>query len=801
TDTFRVCFRLEPPETEPPETASPAPARTETKAPETSWTLRYLLQASDDPSLLVPASEVWRQRGTMARFLNRRLEQPQERLLAGLGRAARLFPPLEASLRAARPEACPLSVADAYRFVREAALLLRSSGFGVLVPGLESKLRLRVRVGGAPADPARSSGRASFTWDSIVDYDWQVALGDVALTRQEFEHLARLKEPLVQVRGQWVELDPAQVERTLAYFERRAGGGDLMLLDALKLALAPDTLSDQAGLPVADVETQGWFDDLLHALRRGPDEARHRVRAEPPGFVGKLRPYQKSGVSWLATLQRFGLGACLADDMGLGKTVQLIALVLHTLVLPTGQGQPERRRGATRASRRREKGDLIAEGAPGAPGAVLPLLLVCPTSVVGNWQREIARFAPSLRVLVHHGADRARAGLHTEVARHDVVISTYALLHRDEAALTAVEWGAVVLDEAQNVKNAATKAAQAARALRSRWRVALTGTPVENHLSELWSIFQFLNPGYLGTAEEFRRRFGNPIERAADEGAAARLKALTGPLILRRVKTDRAIIQDLPEKNEMKVFCSLTREQATLYEATVRDQLRQIEAADGVQRRGAILATLAKLKQICNHPALFLHDGSTLPGRSGKLARLEEMLEEALAVDDRALLFTQYAEMGKLLRVHLQERFGQEVLLLHGGTPVAERDRLVTRFQRDGPGPRLFVLSIKAGGTGLNLTNANRVFHFDRWWNPAVENQATDRAFRIGQRRDVQVHKFVCAGTLEETIDQLIERKVALAEAIVGAGERWITELSTGELQDLLMLRHDPATIDVMAAG
>ncbi len=806
-DTFRVCFRLEPPEPEPPEpeppeleppeaqplatgslgTGSPgggSPAASQNASP---WTLRFLLQASDDPSLLVPAGEVWRQRGATARFLNRRLEQPQERLLAGLGRAARLFPPIEASLRAARPETCPLSPDEAHRFLRETALLLRASGFGVLVPGLESRLRLRIRVGGAPADPARGSGRPTFTWDSLVGYDWQVALGDETLTREEFEHLARLKEPLVQVRGRWVELDPGQVERALACSEGAPGGGELSLQDALKRSLATDSIADRAGLPVASVEAQGWLDDLLRALRRQPDGRRRETVAEPSGFAGPLRPYQKAGVSGLATLQRYGLGACLADDMGLGKTVQLIALLLHTVDAPGRNARGRGRRG----------GKSVPQGA--APPA-LPLLLVCPTSVVGNWRRELARFAPSLRVLVHHGAGRAKAGLEAEVAGHDVVISTYALLHRDEAALASVEWGAVALDEAQNVKNAATKAAGAARTLRTRWRVALTGTPVENRLSELWSIFHFLNPGYLGSAEEFRRRFGNPIERANDAAATARLKALTAPFILRRVKTDRTIIQDLPEKNEMKVFCSLTREQATLYEATVRDQLRQIEAADGVQRRGAILATLTKLKQVCDHPALFLQDGSALAGRSGKLARLEEMLEEALAVDDRALLFTQYAEMGKLLKTHLEERFGGEVLLLHGGTPVAERDRLVARFQRPGPGPRLFVLSIKAGGTGLNLTNANHVFHFDRWWNPAVENQATDRAFRIGQRRDVQVHKFVCAGTFEETIDGLIERKVALAEAIVGPGERWITELSTAELSDLFALRRDAAA-DVMAAG
>jgi SNF2 family DNA or RNA helicase len=366
-------------------------------------------------------------------------------------------------------------------------------------------------------------------------------------------------------------------------------------------------------------------------------------------------------------------------------------------------------------------------------------------------------------------------------------------LPRDEPHLAAVRWDAVILDEAQNIKNPSTKAAQTARALPARWRTVLTGTPVENRLSDLWSLFQFLNPGYLGSAQEFRRRFALPIERAREEAATARLRALVSPFILRRLKTDRAIIEDLPAKNEMTVYCTLTREQATLYAAALRDGLGQIEQAEqaeeGIARRGEILGLLTRLKQICNHPALFLHDDSVLAGRSGKLARLAEMLEEVLAVDERALIFTQYAEMGALLKEHLEATFGEEALFLHGGTRAAERDRLVLRFQHERRAPHLFILSLKAGGVGLNLTRANRVFHFDRWWNPAVETQATDRAFRIGQRRDVQVHKYVCAGTFEEAIDALIARKRALSEAIVGTSEAWITELSTAQLRELFALR------------
>jgi SNF2 family DNA or RNA helicase len=396
-----------------------------------------------------------------------------------------------------------------------------------------------------------------------------------------------------------------------------------------------------------------------------------------------------------------------------------------------------------------------------------------------------------LNVLAYHGAARKQMNLAKQAAQHDVVISSYALLHRDEKHLAEVKWGDVILDEAQNIKNPGTKQAQAARKLDAQWRAALTGTPVENRLAELWSIFQFLNPGYLGSQQDFQDRFARPIERANDPAATKRLKSLVGPFILRRVKTDLSVISDLPDKNEMKVYCNLTKEQATLYQAVVRDSIKRIEEAEGIERRGIVLATLMKLKQVCNHPAQFLGDGSAVPGRSGKLARLTEMLDEVRSVRERALVFTQFAEMGTLLKSYLQDMLNDEVLFLHGGTPAKARDKMVERFQNDPNGPLVFILSIKAGGTGLNLMRANHVFHFDRWWNPAVENQATDRAFRIGQTRNVQVYKYLCTGTFEEKIDDMIERKKALAESIVGTSEAWITELTTAQLRDLFTLRKE----------
>ena len=734
---FRVCLHLEVPETS-----------------EKAWPLNFLLQASDDPSLLVPAGTVWKARGKTLTYLNRRFEEPQERLLTALGYASRIFPPLERSLHERRPTAARLSTDEAYTFLRQAAPLLEQSGFGLLVPPWwnrrGSRLGARLQVKSPSSSSDTSTGLLSM--ENLVNYQWEIVLGDQALTREEFESLVRLKIPLVQIRGQWVALNPEQIEAAIRFWEKRQAEAQMNVLDALSMGLSAEGEVD--GLPVEKVEISGWLGELLEQLEQG--EQLEQL-PQPDSLAGELRPYQQRGFSWLAFMQRWGLGACLADDMGLGKTVETIALFLHD----------------------REH-----------DGQVPPALVVCPTSVAGNWQREIQRFAPDLRSVLHHGTERATGQeFLDEVTEHDVVITSYGLARRDADTLAQVRWSAVILDEAQNIKNPAAKQTQAVRRLPADFRLALTGTPVENRLSELWSIMQFLNPGYLGSQKGFRSEFSLPIERYRDPQATERLRRLVGPFILRRLKTDPTIIQDLPEKLEMKVYCNLTPEQATLYEAVVQDSLTQIEESEGIQRKGIVLSTLLKLKQVCNHPAQFLGDGSELGGRSGKLARLSEMLEEVLTVGDRALIFTQFATMGEMLKSYLQESFGREVLFLHGGTPRQQRERMIERFQGDGHGPPFFVLSLKAGGLGLNLTGANHVFHFDRWWNPAVEDQATDRAFRIGQTRDVQVHKFLCIGTLEENIDALIESKKALAESIVTADESWLTELSTDELREMLTLR------------
>ncbi|WP_430496862.1 SNF2-related protein [Micromonospora trifolii] len=710
------------------------------------WRLEFGLQAADEPGLHVDAGEIWRAPQTLGGLVGR-TTSPQETLLAELGRASRLWPDLDAALRTAAPESMELDVEGAHRFLSAGAPVLHAAGFGVLLPSWwqrpSARLGARLRARSRTAPGTVGGADAGVGLDALVDYRWEIALGDQPLSAEELAALAETKTPLVRLRGRWVELDPGRLAAGLRLLR---SAGELTVADLLRLGLADGEATGE--LPVLEVTADGALGDLL----AGAVERRLTPLDPPPGFQGTLRPYQQRGLAWLAFLRSLGLGGVLADDMGLGKTVQLLALLA------------------------------------GDPPEAGPTLLVCPMSLVGNWQREAARFTPELRVHVHHGAERARGAEFTAAAHGaDLVLTTYSVAARDAADLAGIDWHRVVVDEAQAIKNASTRQAEAVRALPARQRVAVTGTPVENRLADLWSIMQFANPGLLGPAATFRKRFAEPIERHGDAEAAERLRRITGPFVLRRLKTDSSIISDLPEKLEMEVLCNLTAEQAALYRVVVDDMLARIETSDGIERRGLVLATMTRLKQVCNHPAQLLRDGSPLEGRSGKLARLTEILEEVLAAGERALLFTQYAEFGAMLRGHLSARFGREVLFLHGGLGKAERDALVQRFQ-SAEGPPLFVLSLKAGGTGLTLTAANHVVHVDRWWNPAVEDQATDRAFRIGQSRRVQVRKFVCAGTVEEKVAALIADKRSLAERVVGTGEQWITELSTGQLRDLFAL-------------
>ncbi len=819
-----------------------------------NWHLHYFLQDKDDPELLIPAQKIWNENGQSIRIDGRRFDQPQERLLTGLGIASRLFAPIRESLRAPRPEGAKLSLEDAYLFLNEIGPLLESSGFGVITPEWwaarsRSRLGLRLRMGTSQDAALTGGGRAAMTGGrrpsgisgmqdggrdldlyGLIQFRWELTLGNKTLSKEEFGHLAEMGSPLVRIGDEWFELDPAQVEAARHFVDRNETDGRMSLLQAVAMAqaYARETEEDGEGaekrgpasrigihksngapvnrsalsgrtagglfgptdgwdyaegllgpdLPLDSVVAEGWLESALERLR---GQVQIEEIHEPEGFVGTLRPYQRRGVGWLWFLRRLGLGACLADDMGLGKTIQAIALLLHS------REQARKRAGST------EEREEAQE---------LPALLICPTSVVANWRHEIERFAPGLRLLLHHGSGRLNGEeFRTALPQHDLVITSFGIARRDIEMLVEQEWSELILDEAQNIKNPAAKQTQAVRRLTGQsssslehgrgqpFRIALTGTPVENRLLELWSIMEFLNPGYLGKREQFRQQFVLPIERYNDELAATDLRRLAQPFLLRRLKTDPTIISDLPEKNEMIVYCSLTQEQEALYTRVIEETMARVEASKGVQRRGLVLSLLLKLKQVTNHPAHYLGEQKPLEGRSGKLSRLTAMLEEALSIGDRALIFTQFVEMGHLLRRHLMETLGHEALFLHGGTPASKRDQMVRSFQEDKNGAPIFVLSLRAGGVGVNLTRATHVFHFDRWWNPAVENQATDRAFRIGQKRSVQVYKFVVAGTLEEQIHKMIESKQNLAESIVNSGEDWLAAMDTEGLRRLIALR------------
>ncbi len=745
TRTCRTCIRLNPPERQ---------EENQDKLLSLSWLLTFEMQAIEYPELIVEARELWEKPGAEPAILPRPFDGAREQLRSDLSAAARTFAPLGPCGEPEGPLSCELSLEEAYRFLRDAAPLLEVEGIPVRLPdwwhGERPRLRMVLDVRPASGDGAAND---AMRLDALIDYDWKVALGEEDLSLDEITQLAQAKEPLVRLRGRWVEPRPGDVLAAMKFLES-ARGGRLTLFEALRMTYTADDLA--TGLPVGALRAHGWVEQLLNAT--DVNESVERL-APPVGFKGELRPYQLRGVEWFRFLARHGMGACLADDMGLGKTIQLIGLLLEE----------------------REKDERVG-----------PTLLVVPMSLVGNWQRELSRFGPSLRVLVHHGLDRYTGeSLVTQAEKHDVVILTYGLTHRDFDDLVKIRWHRIALDEAQNIKNPAAKQSLAVRSLTATHRVALTGTPVENRLSELWSIMDFLNPGYLGSAPDFRHRFAGPIERQRDADRAQRLRHLIRPFVLRRLKSDPNIVQDLPAKLEMTVYCNLTREQAALYEALVKEMLSQIDTSGGIQRRGLILAALVKLKQICNHPAHFLGDGSPIPHRSGKAERLCEMLEEVVAAGDRALIFTQFREMGHLLQPHLQQLLGTEILFLHGGVAQMARSHMVERFQSGAENLPVLMLSLKAGGLGLNLTAANHVFHYDRWWNPAVEDQATDRAHRIGQSRQVQVHKFVCVGTLEERIAAMIENKRALADQIIGSGEEWITELSTDALRELFALSRD----------
>lgn len=725
------------------------------------WRLDFTLRSGESGETL-DLAELWAHRDDRPTLLGSHLQSRRQHFTAQLNRAAEVFPEIRRAIRREGRCAIDLTTAEAYSFLRERAPLLRAGGFDVHLPAWADELdqRLGLHLHLRPASDAPAGGDPSLSavgLGNLLDFDWRVAVGGDQLSVEEFERLAAQKTPLVKLHGRWIAVDHAAAARAMQFLQDQPQGR-ISLLAALRLVGGVEEID--AGLPIVGFSGSDWLESFLS---RSAD-AQLEAFDPPPALLGTLRPYQLRGLHWLAFLDRLGIGACLADDMGLGKTIQLLALLMH-----------ERRNGAT----------------------VGPTLLFAPMSVVGNWEREIERFAPSLRVLVHHGPDRLSGDAFVRAAESsDIVITTYGLAGREMKNFSRVAWHRIGMDEAQKIKNPSAQQTAALKSLAAPRRVALTGTPLENHLYELWSIMDALNPGLLGGAGSFRNRFAVPIEKMGDQERADRLRRLIGPFVLRRMKDDPAVACDLPEKMEMRVYCNLTPEQAALYERLVAVTLEDIDGAAGIRRRGLILATLTKLKQVCNHPVHLLRSDGPLDGRSGKCERLVEMLEEVIEEGDHALVFTQFREMGTLLRRMLQERLKIEIPFLHGGTPIKKRNEMIQTFQDPTGSHRIFLLSLKAGGFGINLTRANHVFHFDRWWNPAVENQAADRVHRIGQTRTVQIHKFVCVGTVEERIDRLLSEKMALADRIIGSGDEWLTGLSTAELRDYLALGKEAVAED-----
>ncbi|WPS86091.1 DEAD/DEAH box helicase [Brevibacillus halotolerans] len=742
---MRLYLRLEPPQ------------QIEVEAEESIFTLHVYLQPVTEPSRLISAKDIWLGSGEATAFFGKDLGRAQEFLLEQLGCASILMPALEETLRQALVEQIQLPVQEAFHFLQEIAPRLQAEGVGVQLPSWWVKrgrkrlgLKLRVKQDHSLYAADSSAVIHRLGLHEIVRFDAKAALGDQEISLAELEKIADSKLPFIQLRGEWTEVNQESVKRMLQYL-KQAEQDEITLHDMLYLMAELEASDEWEDLPVVDFELPTALDDLLHGrLEQNLDHI-----DTPMGLQGVLRPYQKRGYAWLQLMSKLGFGVCLADDMGLGKTIQMITVLM-------------------------------------AEKLSAPAIIVCPTSLMNNWSKEIERFAPTLRVYTHHGPERLHQNeLQAKVAEHDVVITSYSLVNRDLADLMEIKWSYLVLDEAQNIKNSKSKQARSAMKIHAQHRIAMTGTPIENRLSELWSIFQFLNPGYLGTLTQFRTQFTLPIERYREQERMESLRKLVKPFILRRLKTDPTIIVDLPEKIESKTYCTLSEEQASLYQAAVNHMMQKINSVEGMQRRGYVLATLTHLKQICDHPALYLHQSADhLERRSGKVRRVTELVHDIMEQQEAVLLFTQYVDMGSMLAKHFREVLQEEVLFLHGGISKQDRDDMIDRFQ-SGMGPRIFILSLKAGGVGLNLTRANHVIHFDRWWNPAVENQATDRAYRIGQKKNVHVHRLICQGTLEERIDQLMESKRELAEQVIHSGEQWITELSANELHSLFELRED----------
>ncbi|WP_234396965.1 DEAD/DEAH box helicase [Bacillus massiliglaciei] len=762
---FSVGLRL----TEPPEGIGP-------------WKLEVILRSKKDENILETFT---------SKRLPRGWNKFRPEVDTFIQRLLKLIPWLEEDGKVKQN----LNEMEAWDFLTEASEKLLFLGMEILLPSWwmalkESSLKVKAKV-----KNQSTRGPAYVGLQALMDFDWRFSVNGEELSEAEFEKLVDEKRRLIYVRGQWVKLDPAFIKQIQEMMETANEKG-LMLTDLLQQEFLQGSEETEEEDEDANELLRIQF-ELNQELRKMVGRLRETknipIVPVPASLQGDLRPYQKLGVSWLLFLRDHGFGACLADDMGLGKTIQVITYLLHIKQTEwakpsaSGDGRTEKKT----LIRKENRDALEADVHTSEPSENQAALIVCPTSVLGNWQKELEKFAPDLNVLLHYGNNRAKGERFKEALEgYDVVLTSYGLTHQDQTELLSQKWSSIILDEAQNIKNSQTKQSRAVRKLQGRHHVALTGTPMENRLSELWAIFDFINKGYLGTLGQFQEKYVATIEREEQKDKIKELQRLIQPFLLRRTKQDQEVALNLPAKQEQKEFVPLTSEQASLYEQLIKDTFADIEQLSSFERKGIILQMLNKLKQLCNHPSLYLKETdsplSKAAGRSGKLEKLLELIDSVQEQKESCLIFTQYIGMGEMIKELLENRYKISVPFLNGSANKKQRDEMIEKFQ-NGEFP-IFILSLKAGGTGLNLTAANHVIHYDRWWNPAVENQATDRAYRIGQKRFVHVHKLICTGTLEEKIDQMIDKKQALNDEII-SGENWITELSTDEIKELVSLQ------------
>ncbi|MEI5909127.1 DEAD/DEAH box helicase [Bacillus spongiae] len=647
---------------------------------------------------------------------------------------------------------------EAWEFLTIQSEKLYALGIDIFLPSWWIAMKEANMVVKAKVKNNDRAYRPSFVGlNAVLDFDWRLSMNGTEISEQDFHDLVKEQRRLIQINGQWMSLDPTMIRKIQLLMEKAKKDG-LRIQDLLEQELSASEKEEEEEydprlFASIQIELSRSLKKMMTQLK---NVAEIPIRTAPTTLKGTLRPYQQQGMSWLLFLRKFGFGAILADDMGLGKTIQLISYLLTV-----------------------KKTDKVS----------FPALIIAPTSVLGNWQKELEKFAPSLNVALHYGPNRAKADSFLASLKNvDVLITSYGLSHLDEADISSVEWSTIALDEAQNIKNSSTKQSRSIRKLKGQHHIALTGTPMENRLSELWSIFDFTNKGFFGTFTQFQKQYILPIEKDDSREKINELQRKIKPFLLRRTKKDPDVELNLPDKLEQKEYCPLTSEQASLYEQLIQDTFDQLSKLKGFERKGLILQMINRLKQLCNHPALYLKEPqpNNVLQRSYKIAKLMNVLENVIDSGEACLIFTQYISMGEMIQQLIKEQFTIHAPFLNGSMSKQNRDKLVEEFQ-NGEHP-VFLLSLKAGGTGLNLTAANHVIHYDRWWNPAVENQATDRAYRIGQKRFVHVHKLITSGTLEEKIDMMLEKKQALNDDIIQS-DSWITELSDQELTDLLALQ------------